>query len=296
MASIGGLESKLTLNEAARGRPALAADEDGRLLLAWAATGLPSRLNIMSSTDGIAWSNKAPMQETTSNTPAVASDRGRVFVAWTGDDRKRSVNLVSTADAKFRAWDEKLVFSESSLAGPALAVGGGRLYLAWTGLDRRLNVISWDGGATWSDKMTLSETSASGPSLVVQNDTLYVVWSGTDWAHSLNAIAVMPDGQFGDAIALGETSPYTPALAVGADGLPRLLWTGSGNRFLNAAVYGGPLPDGLSSAQEDKRTYEDTSADGPAACAWQDRIALAWTGTDQSGRLNVAMLSAGATA
>jgi hypothetical protein len=296
MASIGGLESKLTLHEAARGRPALAADEDGRLLLAWAATGLPSRLYIMSSTDGIAWSNKAPLQETTSNTPAVASDRGRVFVAWTGDDRNRSVNLVSTADAKFRAWDEKLVFSESSLAGPALAVGGGRLYLAWTGLDRRLNVISWDGGATWSDKLTLSETSPGGPSLVVQNDTLYVVWSGTDWAHSLNAIAVMPDGQFGDAIALGETSPYTPALAVGADGLPRLLWTGSGNRFLNAAVYGGPLPDGLSSAQADKRTYEDTSADGPAACAWQGRIVLAWTASDQSGRLNVATLSADATA
>jgi hypothetical protein len=296
MASIGGLESKLTLHETARGSPALAADDDGRLLLAWAGTDSPSRINVMSSADGIAWSGKAAMHETTGNAPAVAVDRGRVFVAWTGDDRKHSVNLVSTADEKFRAWDEKIVFSESSLAGPALAVGGGRLYLAWTGLDRRMNVMSWDGGATWSDKVTLSETSAGRPSLVVQNDTLYVLWSGTDRAHSLNAIAVTPDGQFGDAIALGETSPYTPVSAVGADGLPRLLWTGSGNRFLNAAVYGAPLPDGLSSAQADKRTYEDTAADGPAACAWQGRIALAWTGTDQSGRLNVATLSAGGTA
>lgn len=296
MAVVGMLRHKVTLEETASGGPALANDNDQRLLIAWAATDFSAHLNVMARGADGSWTQKVSLPETTASTPALAAGGGRVFLAWAEKSWGSPLSLKSTADPGLQIWDDKITFRESSLAGPALALGDGRLYLAWTGFDKRLNLMSWDvSSPSWSPKVTLRETSSNEPWLAFHDGTLYVLWCGTDRLRSLNAIEVAPDGGVGERITLNETSPHHPALATGADGLPRLAWTGDGNKFLNVAVFGAAPPDGLLAGPADKRTLEETSSTGPALCAFQDTIAIAWKATGLTGALNVAAFPGGAT-
>ena len=70
--------------------------------------------------------------------PALASHGGRVWVAWTGSDRR--LNVMSSPDGAY--FDQKLVLDERSLAPPALVVHNGRLLIAWTGGGNRINVAT----------------------------------------------------------------------------------------------------------------------------------------------------------
>jgi hypothetical protein len=294
MASVGDLQFKVTLGERARGAPALANDDDRRLLLAWIGPGILATINVMPSDDAGNWTQKVPLTgESTPYAPAVAASGGRVFVAWTADDFKRRVNLISTADSTLAGWDDKITFPESSGGAPALAAGNGSLFLAWIGFDKHLNLMRWDGRAEWSPKQTLSETSGSGPALTFHDGKLYLLWTGTDRARSLNAMTVEADGRLGAHIMLTEASRYRPGLAFGADGLPRVAWTGVDDGSVNVGIFGAAAGKGLRSAAADKSIFGDTAADGPALCAFQGRIAIAWTGTDRGGHINTAELDGG---
>ena len=204
---------------------------------------------------------------------------------------------MSSTDPALHNWVNKHTLPEHSHAGPALAFGNGRLFLAWTGTDTRLNVISSADGVNWSGKQTLNETSPTEPSLVSHNGVLYLLWNGTDSANKLNIIESHDMGaSFSNKITLGETSDHHPAMTFGADGLPRLSWTGSGNALLNELISETGTTNGFAATPAYKRMFSDTGANGPSLCAFRGRAFVGWTGTDHDNRVNVAELSRGAVA
>lgn len=68
--------------------------------------------------------------------PALASYNGRVWVAWTGADRR--LNVMSSTDGVL--FDNKLTLNERSSTQPSIAVHERSLMLAWTGGGGKLNV------------------------------------------------------------------------------------------------------------------------------------------------------------
>lgn len=296
MATMGGLQRKVTLPESALGGPAIVS-QNQRLVLAWSGTDNPSHLNVIVSSDGINWNGKFTIpNETTQNAVGLAFDGGnRVFIAWTGTDSDRSLNVMSSTDPALHNWVNKHTLPEHSHAGPVLAFGNGRLFLAWTGTDTRLNVISSTDGVNWSGKQTLNETSPTEPSLVFHNGVLYLLWNGTDSANKLNIIESHDMGaSFSNKITLGETSDHHPAMTFGADELPRLSWTGSGNALLNELISETGTTNGFEATPAYKRTFTDMGANGPSLCTFRGLTYVGWTGTDVDHRVNVAELSRGA--
>ncbi len=68
----------------------------------------------------------------------MVSHNGRVWMAWTGSDRR--INLMSSVDGT--TFDQKVVLDERTSAQPALVSHNGRLVLAWTGGGDKVNIAT----------------------------------------------------------------------------------------------------------------------------------------------------------
>lgn len=291
MATMGGLQNKVTLDETAIEGPALVALGDRLLVLAW--TGTDRTINVMTSPDGRTFSGKSTLAGSTGpHGPALSYDGvgDRLFLAWTGDDAKVRVRIASGVGSP--SFGIATVLGESSPFAPALAFGGGRLYLAWVGTDpnRSLNVAwSIDGGTTFGGKVTLVESATTAPALTFLGGQLHLLWVGTDPSHSLNRVVSTDGGAtFGGKTMLADNSDHRPALVARALQTD-LFWTGrDSNQSLNLLV-----SDAAAQTFENKATYDDGSVDGPAAAFFRGRVRIGWTGTDPSNRLNVAVVSSG---
>ncbi len=81
------------------------------------------------------WTSSESSRETA---PALVSHAGRLWLAWTGTDRR--LNVMSSPDGV--SFGQKMVLDERSSTQPALAVHNGRLVIAWTGGGNRINVAT----------------------------------------------------------------------------------------------------------------------------------------------------------
>lgn len=278
----GVVTHKTILSDSAIGGPALVNINDTVLAMAWTGTDSAHRLNVMSSLDGLSFSNKVTLGETSFDGPGFAFGNGRAFLAWTGIDAGHHLNVMSSADC--RTFEHKVTLGDNSRFGPALAFGNGHIYLAWVGTDPawRLNVMSSTDGITWSNKVTLNESSDSAPGLCYANGKLYLLWQGTDGNSSLNVLSSSDGHSFGNKVTLGDTSDFRPAMSSSAEGLV-LGWTGrDSNHHVNSMV----SLDG-SHNFKGKFVYGDTSIAGPTLVNFHGRVLIGWTGTDQVHHLNV---------
>jgi hypothetical protein len=231
-----------------------------------------------------ALSSKVTLSETASAAPAIATALGRLFLAWTGTDLRRQLNVMSSANGS--TFVNKATLIDNSPYGPSLAgsVGGpAQVALAWTGTDsaRHLNIATSGDGVGFGSKSVLGETSAAGPGLAWLIEQA-IAWKGTDLAHLLN-LEFSP-GPGGSKTTFGETSIEGPTLTFAnfLQAEPDLLiaWTGTDNR-LNVLFF--PIP-----GTPTKVTLAESSFHAPAIAFFGSQgattILLAWTGTD--GRLN----------
>ena len=70
--------------------------------------------------------------------PALVSHGGRLWVAWTGSDRR--LNVMSSRDGM--TFHQRVVLDERSSVQPALAVHDDRLVMAWAGGGNRINLAT----------------------------------------------------------------------------------------------------------------------------------------------------------
>ena len=303
-------ESKVTLSETSIDGPSLWTSSTGsiRAVIAWNGTDAAHHLNLLSSGNGISWSNKVILGETSGFRPGLtrfgpnASDP--VVVAWTGTDAHRSLNVLMatppSSNTKLTLWQE------NSFTGPSIATLNGDLYLVWAGVDagHTLNVdrIATTGGTlTVVQKTTLwGWGSLASPAVVVDpvGQQLLMSWTGPDlqvhFAYSSNGShwtqpSPSPMAEWSD------TSPMLfSALAANVSStLPRyfVAWRGLDQFHSVNVKYTTSFPEWpLSYA---KATLNEQALDGPVlgSVGASGQLLLGWTGIDAAHHLNVATLS-----
>lgn len=175
--------------------PALASG-GGRVCLAWRGTsGSNPRLRTLFTTDGINWQGKRLITETTDHTPALAYFNGRFYLAWTGRDAQRTVNVISSSNCE--TWSGKQTLNTEpgrarSTAGPALAAAADRLYLAWRGTNDYIRVLFAKDGATWEGEQKILETTHHAPAMTDFKNTYVIAWTGTNALQHVNVLGLNP--------------------------------------------------------------------------------------------------------
>lgn len=135
----------IRLGELSDHAPSLGTD-GGRLLLTWAEAG-NNKINIATVTlfgntaggfgiEGL--TNKVTLGETSTDTPTIGAQLGKVFVGWTGGEN--ALNLIF-ANAGANSFTGKKRIEDLSQNGPTLASVGTNLWITWRGLGNdHLNV------------------------------------------------------------------------------------------------------------------------------------------------------------
>lgn len=200
------------------------------------------------------------------------------------------------AGSNMRPAERKTVLEEKTSAAPALAHHKAGLFAAWKSVGHdTLNVakvqvttlMGIDGVEGVEQKLILSEESNVAPALASHNGRLFLAWTGLD--DNLNIAFSDDDGKsFKGKMELGsETSDGSPALASNGDRL-FLAWTGTDDK-LNVArvVLIGNTAGAFSiGGIEGKVTLDETSNWAPALVAHDNRLFIAWKGSDD--KLNLA--------
>jgi hypothetical protein len=113
------------------------------LYIAWTGTDKYALLNVMSSKDGINFSNKVTLREDSAYGPALAVLNNRLYLTWTGVDPQHSLNIISSADGV--NFIGKHILGQSSMSSPALLAtppdwpntgNKQQLFMTWTGPDK----------------------------------------------------------------------------------------------------------------------------------------------------------------
>lgn len=243
-------------------------------------------LNLLFSSDGGASFGSKTTFERTEQPMALAfghdanvAGRDRLAISWIGTDDQ--VNLI-TVPARTR-----ISFERSESSGPALVQNGVRLHVGWQGTDNGLNLVStWDG-ISLQRKRDLHESSLDNatPALAEGRGHVFVSWIGRD--NHINIARSQNGFAWTDKLTLNERSESegTPALALNAGAL-HVAWVGTDkDHHLNVMEI--PVqPNGAMSAGHKHVLPETSSRDaGPALASYDNRLYLAWTGSD--GRVNI---------
>jgi len=176
-----------TLLDSSDHAPALVS-HGGGLLLAWTGRG-NEKLNVAEivvfantaggfGIEGI--ENQVVLKDTSSNGPALASNEGRLFLAWKGSgNHALNVSFSEDGGKSFRPTATSL---ETSSHRPSLASHAGSLFVAWKGSDNdQLNVArvvhrAGASGIELDGKVMLPEKSTEPPALASDGGLLLVAW------------------------------------------------------------------------------------------------------------------------
>ena len=296
--------TKVTLPETSVAGPGYAGKA-----IAWTGTDADHHLNVSFGSDGLHFSTKTILPETSPFAPVIAPVVGISLtlpyaIAWTGTDANHSLNVQILPDGK------KLTLHETSFAAPALDVGylngATVLLLAWTGTDANhsLNVLpltTVDGVTLVPGTKTVLPqfSSDAGPSLLANIYSKHDVWvlSWTMRTTQRLNLATAADGvHFTSALGSGlpETSATAPTLLSPNGSDSCISWTGTDPAHhlnVQCTTYEQfpQFPD-----PEHTKTVLPETALGTQGSAFggggPDTGFIAWTGTDSAHHLNVAVL------
>lgn len=296
--------TKVTLPETSIAGPAYAGKA-----IAWTGTDVEHHINISLSSDGVHFTTKTVLPETSPYAPAIAPVVGikttlSYAIAWAGSDTKHSLNVQIIPGGK------KLTLPETSFAAPALDIGYDNgatlLLLAWTGTDANhsLNVLPLTTvdavTVTPGSKTTLPEFSSdAGPTLLANIYSKHDVWVlgwTTRTTQQLN-LATAADGvHFTGALGTGlpETSATAPTLLSPSGSDSCISWTGADPAHhlnVQCTTYAQfpQFPDPARTKTVLPETALGTQG-GAFGGNGPDSGLIAWTGTDPAHHLNVAVL------
>lgn len=296
--------AKVTLADTSIDGPALWTSPTGstRAVIAWTGTDSAHHLNYMTSSDGMSFTNKHIVNESSLFRPAIAAvssdPNPTVELAWTGTDSAHHLNLLSGIPGQ---GFEKVTLKETTFTAPALALDGGVVYLAWVGTDANHSVnivpILWRGGLSVGEKVTLSQfSSIARPSLTFDPNGPKLILSFTSSDNRIH-FATSTDGVHWNTPSsspLQELSDVGPAM-VGypVNNMPHhfVVWRGVDSRHSLNVQYTESFPnwpfDGAHA------TLSESCFGGPTLgyVGVYRHILVAWAGTDAAHHLNVAVVT-----
>lgn len=225
--------------------------------------------------------------ETTFAAPALAGFRGKLVIAWTGEDGGHHLNVMASPDGK--RWGDYPDYAKQTLpydvsdAGPSLAAFGGRLYLAYTGQDTHLYLIPSDDGIHFhpEQRIRLAQTSIAAPSIAARGGEFFLVWTGTDSKRKVNYVVSNGVDASLDISAPLEpfASPSGPTVSVDTLSVVLMYRGFHEDHFASMGAGGGTY---LLGSQDE---YADTSRFSPAYLL-NDGGWVAWTGMDGDQSIN----------
>lgn len=295
---------RMTSTETSIDAPAVWTTTSGtvRSVLAWVGVDSAHRLNVMISNDGLHYSNKITLDETSIARPAVVrSDAGAVIIAWTGTDSNHSLNVLYNV---YGATRKLTLTNDNSFTAPALALTGNQLLLSWSGTDgnNTLNVLPLSlPNLTPGAKTTLPAAYNSGAAPNISFDPLrtayLLAWTARDPANVVSYATSANGVSWSAPVRLPETSYASPGMI----GIPSayaatvpghyLAWTGTdGPRSVNVRFtdnFADWVAGGL------KATLGETAfgASQVGFIGGYRQVLVAWTGTDEAHHLNVAVVA-----
>lgn len=295
--------AKITLTELSIDGPALWTRSDGspRAVIAWTGTDTRHRLNIMTSDDGLHYTNKHTLSETSFVRPSVTYDSsgqaGILVLAWTGTDSAHTLN-VAYYDASSFTLIRKLTFwGHTSNAAPSVAVyGSGEVALSWTDLGQTVNVLRLSNQGQNVGSVRLETfASAERPNLDYNSASGQFILSWVDPGERLQFATSTDAIQWSAYQQVGEWSEWAPSMiGLSATNMPAswLAWTGAlGDTAHHLNVqYTESFPDWTN--VNSKTTFGETAFGGPALgyVGVNKQVVVSWTGTDAAHHLNVAVI------
>lgn len=304
--------TKVTLADTSIGGPSLVTNPTGspRAILAWTGTDAAHHLNYLTSSDGLHYTNKHTLVETSPYRPAVAFDSGGragfIVVAWTGTNGAHTLNVAYIDAATFAVTRKVTFWGTTSLGAPGVVVyGGGEVALAWSGTGQtgqHINVLrlSPQGQVLGQGQVGLGAAGPNGESLnlAVDRNTSKLLLS---WVEPVQTVSRLFFATSTDAVqwttpqAIAEYSDQAAAtLGFQAFNMPThwLAWTGTGGdtaHHLNVQ-YTESFPDWTN--VNSKTTFRETDLGAPALgyVGVTRQVVVAWTGTDAAHHLNVAVI------
>jgi hypothetical protein len=193
---------KRTLPDTSFAAPALGVFR-GRLFIAWTGTDPEHHLNVESSTDGMTFSNKTTLGQTTLATdgPALTTYNGALTIGWTGTDLR--LNYAFAFDTFAKSFTPAHTLPLYSYVSPSLS-SNGYLYMDYTDMNNQVDEVF----VNFSEIGFLDAYSNNAPSLATARGvpgSRGVVWAWTDITTQVVHVQTQQ-------IAVG-SSPFGPSLA-----------------------------------------------------------------------------------
>jgi hypothetical protein len=227
------MQASVRLSEKSRTACAITSWRD-RVYLSWAGAG--AKLNLASSPDGREladvqrlpyrsyYYDRSSMDDSFSDivitSPAIAAVTERLYLAWTGKDRR--INLLA---ATAREYSAPAVHAQRSSCSPSVSVPGhGGPVLAWTGKDRRINLLTLPGRQLGSNLRLEQARTHSAPAVCSHQGNLVLAWTGTD--RHINLLT-LPGQQLGSNLRLEQARTHSAPAVCSHQGNLVLAWTGT---------------------------------------------------------------------
>lgn len=238
------------------------------------------------------WSEAAYQPTARTYTPVTA-------MAWTGTDGAHHLNVSLSADGIH--YDHKITLGETSYIRPAITViptsTANVVVIGWRGTDQRLNVLYDVYGALGTPrKATFNETSGYAPALTYFAGQIWLAWTGTNAGHSLNVLALGPQGVTRSTTVTlwQDSSVAAPSFAADVrDNLLLLSWCHTTSGGTCGQLDMVQSPDGLKWTETLSTPSAQTSGMTPPVLALTSPSGgmvpyyWAWIGTDRSHSLNL---------
>ncbi len=309
-------KSKVILNETSIDGPAIMTAYTPQTVLAWTGTDPAHHLNVLISNDGVHYSQKLILPETSLWRPAIAFiDSGRgapygtIVLAWTGTDPAHTLNLAFIATPSLTVREKITFWGDTSFTAPAAATINGDInsdvYLAWAGNDsaHTLHILHHATYPEKNETYTLTgKNSISRPNLSTDmssgsTNALILSWTGVNnhiyFANSADRVHwTMPSTS-----PLARQSAWAPSMiaffAVSSMPTYWLAWTGTGTTTTRhlSVQYTQHYPSWNDAGST--TTLDETAISSPelAYNGTVRQVLIAWAGTDTYHHLNVAIVS-----
>ena len=274
-----------------------------RGVIAWTGTDAIHHLNIMSTSDGVHFTNKVVLHEASFVRPAVMqmseAAGGQVVLAWTGTDPAHSLNVLWDA---YGSSPKKITLDEQSFTAPSIEGFGGKLLLAWAGVDvnHSLNVLPITPGTlALGTKTVLPQfSSLSRPDLTIvssgSTQKVLITWItrsfNLDFASSSDGVNFVPP--------LPTASPETSSVGSDMEFVPDTTmpqywwaWTGQDRASSVNVQYTVTYPNWPPAGT--KATLAESALGGPTMAFFgvSRQILVFWTGVDPAHHLNAAIIA-----
>lgn len=240
------------------------------------------------------------LSDSSDEAPALLLYQDRLWLAWQGTNGAHTVNSATvdiaadgSASLAARAFVNGGELGRGSICAPLLV---GSPYVSWIGLHTldaaggAVEAANSPAGTGWQAAEALpfaGDTVGAVADLAVGADSFLHAWTRHDGRLAFNVSGL--DIPF----ISDETSPFSPSLAL-FGGAPYVAWTGSDpDHHLNVARL--DVTANTLDPIRDKNIVTELSLAAPALVNIppgfrKERLAIAWTGVDGAGELNVAVV------